>query len=83
MPWKQINDEKLYRKLRKHGESKEMSARIANAPAAASPARLPRRAATASHTRDQDDLMKRAKKVGIKGRSSTKKPQLVSALRRH
>ena len=36
MPRAQIKDEKTYRELRKRGESKEKSARIANASAATS-----------------------------------------------
>ena len=36
MPKAQIKDEKTYRELRKKGESKEKSARIANAAAASS-----------------------------------------------
>jgi hypothetical protein len=47
MPRAQIKDEKTYRELRKHGESKEKSARIANASAARS--NWSRPCATTSH----------------------------------
>jgi hypothetical protein len=49
MPKAQIKDEKTYRELRKKGESKEKSARIANA--ARRPARRARLAAKAARAR--------------------------------
>jgi general stress protein YciG len=75
----QINDEKTYRKPRKKGESKEKAARVANAAAAD-------RKGGKSHSYDawnKEDLVKRAKEVGIKGRSTMKKAELVKALRHH
>jgi hypothetical protein len=85
MPRAQIKDEKTYRSLRKKGESKEKSARIANASAGSS------RRATASKGGkggsysdwSKQDLLKRAKQIGIKGRSAMNKKQLVNALRNH
>ena len=50
MPRAQIKDEKTYRKLREHGESKEKSARIANAAANTSISQVGRRAARAART---------------------------------
>ena len=43
MPRAQIKDEKTYQELRKQGESKEKSARIANAAAATSRASVARK----------------------------------------
>ena len=79
MPKTQIKDEKTYRDLRKKGESKGKAARIANATAAG-------RKGGKSHSYDdwnKGDLVKRAKEVGIKGRSTMKKAELVKALRHH
>lgn len=85
MPKAQIKDEKTYRKLRSGGLSKEKAARIANASAASSPKRV---AAKGGKSRSYDDwskqdLLSRAKDIGIKGRSSMKKKQLIDALRHH
>jgi hypothetical protein len=85
MPRAQIKDEKTYRSLRKKGESKEKSARIANASAGSS------RRATASKGGkggsysdwSKQDLLMRANQIGIKGRSAMNKKQLVTALRNH
>jgi hypothetical protein len=67
------------------GREKEKAARIANASAASS------RRATASKGGkggsycdwSKQDLLKQAKKIGIKGRSAMNKKQLVNALRNH
>jgi hypothetical protein len=85
MPKAQIKDEKTYRKLRKHGESKEKSARIANAAASSSRRKVGKKGGKSGSYDDwsKADLVKRAKEIGIKGRSSMKKAQLVDALRQH
>jgi hypothetical protein len=85
MPKTQIKDEKTYRKLRKKGESKEKAARIANAAAASSKSAVGHKGGK-SHSYDdwnKEELVKRAKEVGIKGRSTMKKAELVKALRHH
>jgi hypothetical protein len=69
VPRAQIKDEKTYRKLNDQGESKEGSARIANAAAATS--------------RSQQDLVRRAREIGIKGRSTMSRAELIKALRDH
>jgi hypothetical protein len=46
MPRAQIKDEKTYRKLREKGESKEKSARIANAAAGSSKSAVGRKGGT-------------------------------------
>ena len=79
MPKTEIKDDKTYRKLRKEGESKKKAARVANAAAAG-------HKGGKSRSYDEwkkEDLVKRAKEVGIKGRSTMKKAELVKALRNH
>ena len=85
MPRAQIKDEKTYRELRKKGESKEKSARIANAAAASSKSAVGRKGGKSPSYDDwsKDDLVKRAREIGVKGRSSMTKAQLISALRNH
>jgi hypothetical protein len=85
VPRAQIKDEKQYQALRRKGDSKEKAARIANASAGSSRSATGRKGGKAG---DYDDMSKqelydRAKKVGIEGRSSMTKSQLISALRNH
>lgn len=85
MPRAQIKDEKTYQKLREKGESKEKSARIANAAAGSSRRKVGAKGGKNPSYEDwsKADLVKRARELGIKGRSSMSKPQLVNALRNH
>ena len=85
MPKTQIKDEKTYPKLRKKGESKEKAARIANAAAGSSKSAVGRKGGQSPSYDDwnKEDLVKRAREVGIKGRSTMKKAELVKALRHH
>jgi hypothetical protein len=85
MPRAQIKDEKMYTELRKKGQSKEKSARIANASAGSSRSRVAKRGGSSPSYTDwsKEDLVKRARELGISGRSSMSKSQLVSALRNH
>ncbi|WP_030170788.1 DUF7218 family protein [Spirillospora albida] len=85
MPRAQIKDEKTYQKLREKGESKEKSARIANASAAQGKKTVGRKGGESPSYDDwtKDDLMKRAREIGIGGRSSMSKSELVDALRNH
>ena len=85
MPRAQIKDEKTYQELRKRGESKEKSARIANAAAASSRTSVVRRGGQGGSYDDwsKQDLLNKARQIGIKGRSSMTKPQLIAALRNH
>jgi hypothetical protein len=85
MPRAQIKDEKTYQKLRGQGESKEKSARIANAAAGSSRRQVASQGGKSGSYDDwsKADLVKRAREVGIKGRSSMTKSQLVDALRNH
>ncbi|TDD68403.1 DUF7218 family protein [Actinomadura rubrisoli] len=85
MPRAQIKDEKTYQKLRKKGESKEKSARIANASAGQGKKKVGKKGGKNPSYSDwsKEDLMKRAREIGVEGRSSMNKSQLVNALRNH
>ncbi len=85
MPRAQIKDEKTYQELRDQGESKEKSARIANAAANSSRSAVGRKGGRSGSYDDwsQQDLVKRAREIGIKGRSTMTKAELIKALRDH
>jgi hypothetical protein len=85
VPRSSIKDEKTYRKLRQKGESKEKAARITNAAAAEGKSKVGRRGGKSGSYDDwsKADLQKKAKDVGINGRSSMNKSELIKALRNH
>jgi hypothetical protein len=85
MPRAQIKDERTYRALRREGNSQEKSARIANAAAATSREEVAARGGRSTAYEDwtKKELIERAREIGIQGRSSMSKPQLISALRNH
>jgi transcription elongation factor len=85
MPSARIKDEKTYRKLRESGNSEEKSARIANAAAGSSRRKVGAKGGRSPAYQDwtKADLVKRAGEIGIKGRSSMNKSQLITALRNH
>ncbi|MCU1375990.1 MAG: hypothetical protein JWO68_3276 [Actinomycetia bacterium] len=85
MPNPSIKDEKTYDALRRDGASKEKAARIANASAAQGRSKVASRGGRGGdyEDRSKDDLLKQARKVGIEGRSTMTKPELISALRNH
>ena len=78
-----IKDPKLYEELRDEGNSKQKSARIANAAAARGRSAVGRKGGKSG---DYDDwtvahLRSRAKELGLSGYSGKKKSDLVSMLR--
>ena len=75
-----VRDDKKSEALRRQGESKEKAARIANAGRSAS-----KKGGKAGKYEDwsKEDLEKKAKDVGIEGRSKMSKGDLVKALRNH
>jgi general stress protein YciG len=85
MPRARIKDEKIYQELRDQGESKEKSARIANAAANSSRSEVGRKGGRSGSYDDwsKQDLVKRAREIGIKGRSTMTKAELIKALRDH
>jgi hypothetical protein len=85
MPRAQIKDEKTYQKLRDRGESKNKAARIANAAAGSSRSKVGRKGGTSGSYDDwsKKDLVEKAREVGIKGRSTMSKSELIKALRNH
>ena len=85
MPRAQIKDEQTYQKLRDKGESKEKAARIANAAAGSSTSKVGRKGGKSGSYDDwsKQDLVRRAKEIGIKGRSTMSKAELIKALRDH
>lgn len=85
MPRAQIKDEKQYQKLREQGESKEKAARIANASAGRGRSKVGAKGGKSGSYQDwsKSDLVKKAREIGIKGRSSMSKDQLIKALRNH
>jgi hypothetical protein len=85
MPRAQIKDEKTYQALRREGNSEEKSARIANAAAGSSRKTVGRRGGKSGSYEDwsKKDLVDRARELGISGRSTMTKDQLIKALRDH
>ena len=84
-PGPSVKDPEMYEALRDDGASKEKAARIANAAAKTSRATVGRKG---GHSGDYDDwtkndLLRRAREIGIKGRSSMSKTELIRALRNH
>jgi hypothetical protein len=84
-PGPSVKDPEMYEALRDDGASKEKAARIANAAANTSRSAVGRKG---GHSGDYDDwskedLLRRARDIGIKGRSSMSKAELIRALRNH
>ena len=75
-----VKDDKKYEAIRKSGASKEKAARIANAGKSAS-----RKGGKSGKYEDwsKKDLEKKAREVGIEGRSKMNKSELAEALRNH
>jgi hypothetical protein len=80
-----VKDDKTYEALRDEGASKEKAARIANASSNTSRSKVSSKGGSSGSYEDwtKDELQKRAREIGIDGRSSMSKSELVKALRNH
>jgi Rho termination factor, N-terminal domain len=77
-----VKDKALYKRLRNLGVSTKESARVANKGAKTSRKNTSQHGATHSYADWKvPELRRRAKKAGIKGRSTMNKKQLIKALR--
>ena len=77
-----VKDDEQYEALRREGASKEKAARIANAGSRSSTGKKGGKSGSYDDWSKQD-LEKRAKEIGIEGRSKMSKEQLIDALRNH
>ncbi len=84
-PGPSVKDKEMYEALREDGASKEKAARIANAAARTSRESVGRKGGKAEDydERTKAELVKRAAELGIDGRSTMTKAQLIDALRNH
>lgn len=84
-PGPSVKDKKLYESLRDDGASKEKAARIANAAAKSSRSSVGRKGGTSGDYEDwtKERLLRRAREIGIEGRSTMDKGELIKALRNH
>ena len=82
-PGPSVKDPELYESLREEGNSKQKSARIANAAAASGRSEVGRKGGRSGSYEDWtvDELRHRAAEIGVRGRASMNKAQLVDALR--
>ncbi len=74
-----VKNDKQYEKLREKGASKQKAARIANSPTQSTSKKGGK--ADKYENWSKDDLQKKAKQVGIEGRSKMNKGELAKALR--
>ena len=84
-PGPSVKDAELYEKLREEGNSKEKSARIANAAAGQGRSTVASRGGESPSYEDWtvEELHGRAAELDIEGRSSMNKDELIHALRDH
>jgi hypothetical protein len=85
VPNSSVKNEKMYKDLRKKGESKEKAARISNAAAARGKSSVGRKGGKSGSYADWTvpQLRKKAKELGMSGYSSLTKDKLVAKLRNH
>ena len=84
-PGPSVKDPELYEEQRDDGASKEKAARIANAAANSSRSAVGRKGGKSGDYEywTVEDLRRRAREIGVEGRSTMKKGELISALRNH
>jgi hypothetical protein len=84
-PGPSVKDPEQYEALRDEGMSKEKAARIANQSAKEGRSSVGRRGGEAEDYEDRtkDELLERAREIGIEGRSKMDKGELIDALRNH
>lgn len=84
-PGPSVKDDELYEKLRDEGNSKEKSARIANAASNTSRSDVGSKGGRSGSYEDWtvDELRSRATDLGLSGYSDLKKEQLIDKLREH
>lgn len=77
----QIKDDKRYEALRKSGASKEKAARIANSDKKA----VAKKGGKSPQYEEwsKEDLMQKAREIGLEGRSKLTKDELIDKLRYH
>jgi len=80
-----VKDPTQYEALRDEGMSKEKAARISNQSAQEGRSSVGRRGGRSEDYEDRtkDELLERAREIGIEGRSKMNKRELISALRSH
>lgn len=76
-----IKDPERYEKLREEGMSKEKAARIANTPRKEAGERGGH--APQYEEQSKDELLARAKKIGLQVNTKMKKQEIIDALRHH
>ena len=84
-PGPSIKDPNQYEALRDEGMSKEKAARISNASARDGRRAVARRGGAGGpyEDRTKDELLAEARRIGIEGRSTMNKGELIDALRNH
>ena len=76
-----VKDDEQYEALRDQGASKEKAARIANTSRSSAGKRGGKRGSYEDW--NKEDLLARAREIGIEGRSKMSKQDLIKALRNH
>lgn len=84
-PGPSVKDPDLYERLRDEGNSKEKAARIANSAAGSSRSSVGERGGRSGSYQDWTvhELRERAAEIGIEGRSTMNKRELIEAMRHH
>jgi hypothetical protein len=82
-PGPSVKDDELYERLRDEGNSKQKSARIANAAANTSRKSVGKKGGSSPGYEDwtKDELVRRARELDVSGRSSMSKGDLIKAIR--